>query len=182
MTLAAQFLIIVPMPALAFVALSDVAARRVPNYACAFIAGVGLATRIASGDAGLSLLAAGLLFAALFFCFVRGWCGGGDVKLLAACALLVPAYAVPNLILTVAVAGGTATRGRRDSVSTSVSSSRGMAIDCSLLPASRSVKAGRPLGGASPGTPPVSPSGVRPRCAPPGCVPGAPLHVVAATR
>ena len=34
------------------------------------------------------------------------WCGGGDVKLLSACALLVPAYAVPNLILTVAIAGG----------------------------------------------------------------------------
>ena len=106
MTLAAQLLTIVPMPALAFVAMSDVAARRVPNPACAFIGGFGLATRIALDDVVLSLLAATLVFAALFLCFARGWCGGGDVKLLAACSLLVPAYAVPNLILTVAVAGG----------------------------------------------------------------------------
>lgn len=106
MTLVAQLLTIVPMPALAFVAMSDVAARRVPNWACALIAGFGLATRIASGDVALSLLATALVFAALFFCFARGWYGGGDVKLLTACALLVPAHAVPSLILTVAIAGG----------------------------------------------------------------------------
>lgn len=106
MTLAAQLLTIVPMPALAFVAMSDMAARRVPNWACVLIAGFGLATRIASGDVALSLLAAALVFAALFFCFGRGWCGGGDVKLLTACALLVPAYAVPNLMLAVTIAGG----------------------------------------------------------------------------
>lgn len=106
MSLAAQLMTIVPMPALVFVAMSDVAARRVPNWACAFIAGLGLAARIGSGDLVLSLLATALLFAALFFCFGRGWCGGGDVKLLTACALLVPAYAVPSLILAVAIAGG----------------------------------------------------------------------------
>lgn len=102
----AILLSVVPVPALAYVALSDVACRRVPNWACGLVAACGLLLRAVSGDLILSLVVSAAVFAALYVCFWRGWLGGGDVKLLSACALLVPAHEVPTLILAVAMAGG----------------------------------------------------------------------------
>ena len=54
----------------------------------------------------LGLLAGLLVFLAGAFCWRRGWLGGGDVKLLAATAVLVPPSLVVNLLLDVALAGG----------------------------------------------------------------------------
>jgi prepilin peptidase CpaA len=47
-----------------------------------------------------------VVFAGAWFCWRRGWIGGGDVKLISACALLVSPGSVPELILSTAVAGG----------------------------------------------------------------------------
>lgn len=84
----------------------DVAARRVPNPVAASLAAIGIVLHVPSHDlvaalgAGLSVLAVG------FFCWRRGWMGGGDAKLLAAAAMLVAPSRVPGLILAVALAGG----------------------------------------------------------------------------
>jgi prepilin peptidase CpaA len=53
-----------------------------------------------------ALFSGGLVFAATWYCWQRGWIGGGDVKLLSACVLLVPPESVPELILSTATAGG----------------------------------------------------------------------------
>ncbi len=103
---AAQALSLAALPALLFAALQDIASRRVPNWASALIALCGLAARLASGDILPSLLLALAVFTALFLMWQRGWIGGGDVKLLAACALLVPAPAVLDLVLATSMAGG----------------------------------------------------------------------------
>lgn len=106
MTTVTLLLSAAPMPMLAFAAMTDIVSRRVPNWASAVIAACGLAARTISGDVLLSVLAALLVFSALFACWIRGVLGGGDVKLLTACTLLVPFYDVPILILSVALAGG----------------------------------------------------------------------------
>ena len=87
-------------------ALHDIAWRRIPNWIPAALALDGLALRLVHGQflsgiaAGFAvLLAAGLLWR-------RGLMGGGDVKLLAASAVLLPASLVLSFIVAVAFAGG----------------------------------------------------------------------------
>ena len=96
------------LPVLALAAMRDVAVRRIPNRMAGAVALVGLLRQVAAGGILLpaGLLAAGvvLLFASLLW--LRGLMGGGDVKLLAATALLVPVAQVPVLLLAVALAGG----------------------------------------------------------------------------
>lgn len=94
------------LPVLVGAAFTDVASRRIPNTCCVMVAGFGIAARIASGDLLLSLLLAATAFGILLAFWTRHWLGGGDVKLLAACALLVPAGAVAGLALAVALSGG----------------------------------------------------------------------------
>ena len=53
-----------------------------------------------------ALFRGGLVFAVAWYCWRRGWIGGGDVKLLTACVLLVPPASVPELMLSTATAGG----------------------------------------------------------------------------
>jgi prepilin peptidase CpaA len=48
----------------------------------------------------------GIVFGLCLLCWLRGWMGGGDVKLLGACALLVPPLSVFPMITTVGMAGG----------------------------------------------------------------------------
>jgi prepilin peptidase CpaA len=47
-----------------------------------------------------------MVFAGCWYCWRRGWIGGGDVKLLSACAMLVPPASVPELVLATSIAGG----------------------------------------------------------------------------
>lgn len=84
---------------------SDVATRRVPNWACAALATIGLALQLISGRAQTAVGSALLVFLLGALCWRRGWLGGGDVKLLAATALLVAPWRVPSLLLAVALAG-----------------------------------------------------------------------------
>jgi prepilin peptidase CpaA len=94
------------LPALLLAALSDVALRIVPNRLPAVVACTGLAARAMSGDLRASAMLTAIVFGLLFACWRRGWMGGGDVKLLTACTLLVPAIAVGGLLLSVTLAGG----------------------------------------------------------------------------
>lgn len=101
--------LVVLVPSLAlllFAALHDVALRTVPNIVPALLILAGVLLRLASGNllAGAACMAA--VFVATALCWQRGWMGGGDVKLYAACALLVPPGLVMNFILASALAGG----------------------------------------------------------------------------
>jgi prepilin peptidase CpaA len=87
-------------------ALNDIAVRTIPDLAPIGLGVLGFAVRLSDGNLAPGFVAsiAVLLLAAL--CWRCGWLGGGDVKLLAACALLVPPALVPQLVLLTALAGG----------------------------------------------------------------------------
>jgi prepilin peptidase CpaA len=87
-------------------ALHDVAARTVPNAMSAMIAVAGFVARLMDQRLALGLGVCVAVFLAAAICWRRGWMGGGDVKLLAAVALLVPPSSVGPLLLDVALAGG----------------------------------------------------------------------------
>lgn len=87
-------------------AIHDLAARTIPNLLPVLLAAAGIGLRLGAGDLLAALAAAALVFLLAAFCWFRGWLGGGDVKLLGAVALVVPAAAIPSFILTVALAGG----------------------------------------------------------------------------
>jgi prepilin peptidase CpaA len=83
----------------------DVAVRTVPNRLSLIVAAAGLTLHALDGQLGSALFGGSLVFAGCWFCWRSGWIGGGDVKLLTACALLVPPATVPGLILSTAIAG-----------------------------------------------------------------------------
>jgi prepilin peptidase CpaA len=92
--------------ALALAALSDVARRRIPNAVVAAVALAGLLRQALAGAPFFALVAAACVLLAATLLWLRGLLGGGDVKLLAAASLLVPAALVPMLLLATALAGG----------------------------------------------------------------------------
>lgn len=92
--------------ALLFAAAHDVAVRTVPNLVSAIVAAAGLGVNALDAQLGSALFGGGLVFAGCWYCWRRGWIGGGDVKLLTACAMLVPPPLVPALVLATALAGG----------------------------------------------------------------------------
>ena len=87
-------------------ALHDVAARTVPNRLAAATATAGLLLQALQNNLPTAILAATIVFVLAALLWRRGWMGGGDVKLLAATALLVPPETVPALIAAIALAGG----------------------------------------------------------------------------
>jgi prepilin peptidase CpaA len=99
-------LLFVAATALLFAAANDVALRIVPNGVSLIIAVAGIGLSALDHQLFAALFGGGLVFAAAWYCWRRGWIGGGDVKLLAACTLLVPPASVPQLILATAIAGG----------------------------------------------------------------------------
>jgi len=92
--------------ALGVAAAQDIALRRIPNRIAATVALAGLARQAAIGAPGVALAAAGCVLVGATLLWLRGLLGGGDVKLLAAVSLLVPAASVPSLLLATALAGG----------------------------------------------------------------------------
>lgn len=92
--------------ALLFAAAHDVAVRTVPNLVSLIVALSGLVLNTLDGRLLPALFCGGLVFAVAWYCWRRGWLGGGDVKLLSACVLLVPPGLVPELMLSTATAGG----------------------------------------------------------------------------
>jgi prepilin peptidase CpaA len=92
--------------ALLFAAAHDIAVRTVPNLVSLIVALSGLGLNAFDGQLLPALFRGGLVFAVAWYCWRRGWIGGGDVKLLSACVLLVPPASVPELMLSTATAGG----------------------------------------------------------------------------
>lgn len=87
-------------------ACADVLTRLIPNAIPVALAVLGFGLRLIDGSWPLALLAGGIVFAIAFACWLRGWMGGGDVKLLGACALLVPPASVIPMVTLIAIAGG----------------------------------------------------------------------------
>ena len=86
--------------------LNDIAFRTVPNWMCAALFFLGIGIRMLDGGLASGLLACVLILFGAGFCWRRGWMGGGDVKLLAACGVLAPPGLSGVMLLNVALAGG----------------------------------------------------------------------------
>jgi prepilin peptidase CpaA len=91
-----------------YAALHDLAVRTVPNWLSATVFGIGCCARLDDHSLIAGVTAAAVTFAVLFVLWVLGAMGGGDVKLWAASAALVPPYWQPELefFLRVVVFGG----------------------------------------------------------------------------
>ena len=94
--------------ALVLAAGSDVAKRRIPDFACLTVGACGVMSRLLVGPraALVSFGVALLVFVALAALHALRVLGGGDVKLLAACALGLAPADLPHLLVLVALAGG----------------------------------------------------------------------------
>jgi prepilin peptidase CpaA len=86
--------------------LTDIATRTIPDRAALGVAAIGVAIRLADHSAAAALAASASVFLLGGLCWRFGWLGGGDVKLLAACAWLMPPMMVPKLVLLTALTGG----------------------------------------------------------------------------
>lgn len=94
------------MAVVLYAALHDVAVRTVPNTAALLLLGLGIVLRLLDGGIGASALACFAVFAVTFIFWRLGWMGGGDLKLLTASAMFVPAAQVPAMIIVTTLAGG----------------------------------------------------------------------------
>lgn len=86
--------------------LNDIAFRTVPNWMPATLVALGIGIRTLDGGLVPGLLTCVVILLGAGFCWRRGWLGGGDVKLLAACGVLVPPGLSGIMLLDVALAGG----------------------------------------------------------------------------
>lgn len=87
-------------------ALHDAAARTIPNWIPACLAVAGLVLRVQDDQAIAGLGIAVLLLIILGALWLRGFIGGGDVKLIPAVALVLPPSSVPGFVLCMAITGG----------------------------------------------------------------------------
>jgi prepilin peptidase CpaA len=90
---------------LLYAAFHDIVARTVPNGVCALLALVGLVARTVAGDWLFGIGSAAIVFVICLLFWLRGWMGGGDVKLIGAAALVVPAGSVFSFVLATTIAG-----------------------------------------------------------------------------
>ena len=87
-------------------ALHDLAFRTVPNRLSAAVFAVGVLAAAFEGRLLYSLAGAASLFIVAALCWRRGLMGGGDVKLIAASAALLPSGGLVQFVLLVAICGG----------------------------------------------------------------------------
>ena len=80
--------------------------RLLPDWTAILIAVVGIALRVLDGSVLPGIGCAALVFLVAAFLAHRGFMGGGDVKLLAACTLLVAPSDVLPLIFATSLFGG----------------------------------------------------------------------------
>ena len=106
MSLAACTLPLISIVLVLAASLHDIAARTIPNKLASAVAIAGIATSAEDGHLFGSMLAAAGVFLVSAFCWRRGWMGGGDVKLLGAAALGMPASSALTFVTAVAIAGG----------------------------------------------------------------------------
>ncbi len=86
--------------------LHDIAARTIPNRICAALVLIGIGLRIADHSLREALFTGFVVLAVMTACRLRGWLGGGDVKLLTAVALVLPPSLVPACMVWIGIAGG----------------------------------------------------------------------------
>jgi len=91
---------------LVMASLHDLIARTVPNWLAGALAVLGITLRALSGGLLAGTCAGAIVFVLAALCWRRGWMGGGDVKLLAASAIVVPPALVLSFITAVALCGG----------------------------------------------------------------------------
>lgn len=91
---------------LGIASLNDIAVRTIPDLAPLGLVVIGVVVHFADGNAAGALAASAAIFLFGALCWRFGWLGGGDVKLLAACAWLVSPMLVPQLVLLTAIVGG----------------------------------------------------------------------------
>jgi len=93
---------------LVYAALHDFAVRTVPNWLPLTLLGLGVMLRLADHSLMIGLIVSLVTFSILFGIWMLGAVGGGDVKLWAATALLIPPLLQPELafFLRVVVLGG----------------------------------------------------------------------------
>lgn len=92
---------------LLYVATIDVATRLIRNELCLVLALLGIAAQLTSPmQLAQSLISAAILFLLLLIIYMRGWMGGGDVKLLVALAVGLPLTGAMQLLTITALAGG----------------------------------------------------------------------------
>ena len=91
-------------------ALKDATSFTIPNWISAGLVlaffPVALALRLPMDALGMCALSAGVALVCGIGMFALGWCGGGDAKLLAACALWLGWPGVLTFLLATGVAGG----------------------------------------------------------------------------
>jgi prepilin peptidase CpaA len=85
----------------------DLKRRIIPDELVILVAMCGLCACLSArpSEIGLSLLVAAGVFFVLALCCHFNWLGGGDVKLMSALSLAVPAHQVGLLIMEISVAG-----------------------------------------------------------------------------
>lgn len=115
-------------------AVYDVASRNIPNVIPLVLLVLGGASRFWAGDLLGSIVAGGVVFVAGTVCWLMGWLGGGDVKLLGAGAVAVPLRLVPSFLLWVGLAGGVLAliylAGRRCVPEPTIVGGRGRLLPC----------------------------------------------------
>jgi prepilin peptidase CpaA len=95
-------------PLLCLAAARDIATRLIPDGIPIAILAIGLVARLFDGwaAAGISLVLGVAIFLALVPVALRGWLGGGDVKLIAAMAVGLPPLATWDFIVATVFVGG----------------------------------------------------------------------------
>ncbi|MFT8585436.1 A24 family peptidase [Acetobacter papayae] len=91
---------------LLYAALCDLASRTIPDGASILLLLAGVVLQSAQGDLPVALMAAGLTFVVCAAIWLLGLLGGGDVKLMAASMLVVPAHKTLDLAVLVPLSGG----------------------------------------------------------------------------
>ncbi len=100
-----QVLILLGTAILIAAALRDFTVRSIPNWMAASLCVLGLVLRLLDGAIVAGLIAGAVVFLITLVCWLRGWLGGGDVKLMTAVAIVLPPASVPTFFVCMSVAG-----------------------------------------------------------------------------
>jgi prepilin peptidase CpaA len=106
--LAVSFLELLAAGLLVYAALHDFAVRTVPNWLPVCLIVLGVPLRIMDHMLLDAIIIAAVEFVLLFLLWLRGYMGGGDVKLWGATVMLIPPIIQPelNFVLYIALFGG----------------------------------------------------------------------------
>lgn len=100
------YLMLLSAGLLMLAATQDLVSRVISNRISVAICSLGTLLRFVDGTLYVALLISLSVFLAAFVCWRFGLLGGGDVKLLAATALIMPPVAVPLFLVGVSLSGG----------------------------------------------------------------------------